>query len=683
MKRSNANNGMIGMLILLAASTASLASTQHYIGKVISGKGASATVVSTQISYISPKPPVGQVEMYKPKDARMFMVDGWFCDRETFLAAVQPGQRLHLRNNRHQPILYALYSTKPFAAEGIIVEADPDSRTVTVRHMVDRKMRRTVKQTYTLPADGVLRYEGEKATPAEALKKGRHVRAHPARKQTILGITPEAYLNTIAKRRKAWTNLKKYGYTWVNEGYFAGYYHHWLFFTGEPFRQGSKARGLVSTCQPGAHVTDSLFTAHTLINGNFVTSAAAFRPGGRALFLPDPIHSRRKASHVVLHPTDNGHVEGQVKSVKGDRLQLLVTSCPTGRAEDLKQKTVTITLADDAKFHLNGKPDAKRADVLQQGNTVRVLPAWSGAMLVRDLDADKGKVSGYGLNNKVTATVEKPVSVDDEVKFQLHFGQVLFSPLNPAQYVDASFLWKDGKVRDLKLFNKRWPDLYKVKNPKINVRFDGEKLTGWVEGHFSGGTISGYGKPGVYRFEIKATVRNNVLTGQIHKTTVDGTETAKIKVSDVGRLDRRFGGTVRVGPSKGETGLVRMVLHEGIEPVIYLSRDTDGWGKGLAIVSGNRRPEKAMDVDPSKLKLTDQGLTGSLRIKLAAVLLKNTSKPQWKTYHISAAKSVKPEDNEATHFKGFYRMMFGNNPLLYVGPGGTIVRDTDEDNRHE
>ncbi len=677
MTRNNPRNGMITMLILLAAGTAAHASTQHYIGKVVSGKGASAKVVSTQISYISPKPPVGRVEMYKPMEARVFMVDGWFCDQETFLAAVQPGQRLHLRNNRHQPILYALYSTKPFAAEGIVINADPKSRRVTVRHMLDRKMRRTEKQTYTLPADGVLRYEGKEATPAEALKKGRHVRAHPARKQTILAITPEAYLDTVSKRQKAWTNLKKYGDTWVNEGYFAGYYHHWLFFTGERFRNGKGRKKLVNTCQSGASITDSLFTAKALINGNFVTTAAAFRPGGRALFVPDPIHSRQRASHVILHPTDNGHIEGQVKSIKGDKLNLLVTSCPTGRAEHLKRETVTIRLEDDAVYHLNGKPGAGRAETLKKGNMVRVLPAWSGAMLVRDLDGEKGKVSGYGLAKKITATVEKPVAADDEVRFELHFGQVLFSPLNPAQYVDVTFTWKDGKAHDLKVFNKRWPKLSKVKNPKINVRFDGEELTGWVEGHFSGGSISGYGKPGVYRFEIKAKVRNNILVGQIQKTTVNGTEAAKIKATDVGRLDRRFGGTVRIGPAKTKTGLYRMVLHEGIEPTIYLARDANGWGKGRAIVSGNRRPEKMMDVDPDKLKLTEKGLSGSVRIQLKAVLLENTSRPQWKTYHISAEKT---DDKDAQHFEGRYRMMFGTDPMLYIGLGGSIIRDMNERN---
>jgi hypothetical protein len=671
MKRNTASQWKIVAATVLAAALTASASTQHYIGKVVSGQGASAKVVSTQISYISAHPPIGKPEMYAPEEARIFMVDGWYCDRETFLAAVQPGRRLHLRNNRHQPITYGLYSTKPFAAEGIILDADPDSRRVTVRHMVDKNQRKTTKQTYTLPADGVLRYEGEEATPAEALKKGRHVRAHPARKQTILAITPEVYLDTVAERNKAWTNLKEF--TWANEGYFAGYYHNKLFYTGEPFRDGG-GDGLVNTCQPGASITDGLFTSKCLINGSFVTTAAAFRPGGRALYVPDPIHSRQRASNVILHPTDNGHVEGRIESVDGDKLRLRVTRCPTGRARDLEQETVTIRLADDAVYHLNGKPGASREEALQEGNTVRVLPAWSGAMLVRDLDADKAKVSGYGLVNRVTATVEKPVAKDGPAEFHLRFGHVLFSPLSPAQYVDATFIWKHGKVHELKLFNERFPGNWKSKNAKLEIDFDGDKLSGRLEANFFGGTVTDHGRDGLYRFIFEGRVRNNVVIGRMKKITVDGTDASDIDAEHVGRLDSHLGGTVRVGPAEGKTGLYRLVLHgnrdDAFDPVVYLPRDENGWGEGLAVFGGNRWGHE-MAVDPAKLKLTPKGLAGSLRVKLAATLLDNVSRPQWKTYHLSAEAT----GEDAPRFRGRYRMVFGNDPLLWLGPGGTIVRE--------
>jgi len=672
---------------VLAGWSALEGSTQHYIGRVISGKGASAKVASTQISYISAHPPIGQTEDYGPHNARIFMVDGWYCDQKTFLAAVQPGQRLHLRNNRHQPIIYGLYSTKAFAAEGIIIDADPDSQTVTVRHMVDKNRRKTTKQTYRLPADGVLRYEGKKATPAEALKKGRHVRAHPARKQTILAITPEAHLETVAERNKAWwTNLEKYGYTWVSEGYFAGYYHQWLFFTGEPFREGKGRKRLVNTCQRGASITESLFDTKALINGNFVTTAAAFRPGGRALFVPDPIHSRQRASHVILHPTDNGHIEGRVKSLKGDKLQLLVTTCPTGRSRDLKRETVTIRLEDDAVYHLNGKPGAGRAETLKKGNTVRVLPAWSGAMLLRDLDVERGKVSGYGLDNKVTATVEKPFTEDITAKFHLRFGHVLFSPLSPAQYVDAKFTWKNGKVHGLKLSNERFPGRWKSENPNLKIEFDGDKLTGSLEARFYGGTVTDHGRPGVYRFTFDGQIRNNVVIARIKKITVNGTDSSQIKGQHLGRLDRHLGGTVHVGPAEGKTGIYRLAFYgsskKAFNPVAYLPRNENGWGKGLAVFGGNRWGHK-MAVDPSKLKLTDKELSGSVRIKLAATLLKNVSKPQWKTYNISAETTKESGDEDAPRFTGRYRTVFGNNPLLYIGPGGSIIRNSIEETSND
>lgn len=672
MTRYHLRLGMILAAAVLALGLTVEASTQHYIGKVVSGQGADAKVVSTQISYISAHPPIGEPEMYAPEEARIFMVDGWYCDRETFLAAVQPGRRLHLRNNRHRPIIYGLYSSKPFAAEGIIIDADPDARKVTVRHMVDNNQRKTTKQTYTLPPDGVLRYEGKEATPAEALEEGRHVRAHPARKQTILAITPEARLETVAERKKAWTNLKEF--TWANEGYFAGYYHKWLFFTGEPFRGGVGGDTFANTCQPGAEISDSLFTSKCLINGNFVTTRAAFRPGGRTLFVPDPIHSRHRASHVILHPTDNGSVEGRVKSVDGDMLRLLVARCPTGRARDLERTTLTIRLADDAVYHLNGRPGAGRAEALAEGNTVRVLPAWSGAMLVRDLDAERARVSGYGVMNNVTATVEKPVTKERPAKFHLRFGHVLMSPLSPAQYVDATFTWKDGKVHDLKLFNDRFPGTWKTKDATLTFRFDGEKLSGRLQANFFGGTVTDHGRDGVYRFTFEGRVRNNVVRARIEKITVDGTEASQIDVRHVGALDRHLGGTVHAGPAEGTTGLVRLTFHgnkkKALNPVVVLPRREDGWGKGLAVFGGNRWGHE-MEVDSGMLHLTDKGLTGSLRVKLAPTLLKNVSRPTWKTYRLSASAT---ESSDGARFKGRYRMVFGTDPLLWIGPGGRIVR---------
>lgn len=663
-------------VVFLFSSVPAFASTQHYVGKVVSGEGASATVVSTQISYISAHPPIGQPEMYAPTDAKIFMVDGWYCDKETFLAAVQPGQRLHLRNNRHSPQIYGLYSTKPFAAEGIILEADPDSRTVTVRHMVDKDQRKATKQRYTLPADGVLRYEGKEATPAEALKKGRHVRGHPARKQTILAITPEAHLDSVAERKTGWRNLDEF--VWANEGYFAGYYHEKLFYTGELFREGAKAGGLVNTCQPGANISDSLFTAKCLINGNFVTTRAAFRPGGRALFVPDPIHSNQRASHVILHPTDNGHIEGRVKDVDGDKIVLLVTETPTGRARDLTRKTVTVQLNKDAVYHLNGKPGASRTDALREGNTVRVLPAWNGAMLVRELDAEKGEVSGYGRVNEVTSTVEKPFTGEGPARFHLRFGHVLMSPLSPAQYVDATFAWKNGNVHHLKLFNERFPDTWKVKDTKLEIRLDGGKLTGWLEANVFGGTVTEHGRDGVYRFTFEGRVRNNVVIGRIEKITVNGTDASDIDAQHIGALDRHLGGTVRVGPAEGTTGLYRLLLHtdgkKALQPVVHLPRNEAGWGEGLAVFGGNRWGHK-MAVDPAGLRLSPNGPDGALRVKLAATLLDNVSRPQWKTYRIAAEATDKADDGEAPRYRGRYRMVFGTDPLLWIGPGGTIVRE--------
>lgn len=658
----------LGLLLPLLLSSVALASTQHYIGTVSAGTGAEATVVSTQISYISPRPPVGQPEMYEPGGARMFVVDGWFTDRETFLAAVRPGQRLHLRNNRSQPVFYGLYSTPAFAAEGIIEEADPATRTVTVRHMTDRKQRFTTTQQFTLPEDGVLRYEGVDASAEAALQPGRHLRAHAARKQTVLGITPEAHLDTMKKRFAAWDLLERPH--WVNEGWFAGHDHGHLFYTGESLREGG-GHFPIQTSQPGASVTTSLFTALTLINGNFISSSAALRPGERALFVPDPIHSNRKVSHIIFQPKDDGHVEGRIVRVEGDQVELEVSDTPTGRVRDFRTERVTVEIDGDAVFHLNGLPDAPRAEVLQKGNTLRVLPAWSGAMLVRDLDPERAKISGYGLANRASTTRHVLRSEESAPRISLHFGQTLFSPLNPAQYVDASFILKDGEVNELKVFSERFPGEWRVKDTDAHLDIAGDRFTGWVEGHFSGDSISGYGVPGLYRFEIEGHLRNQVLDGEITRRTVDGVDHLEVPNENVGPLDPRVGGVMETGPATSDPALYRIRIHgltPHLDPVVHLRRRDGEWGTGIATYDQNRRTD-LMEVDPSGLEWTPDGPAGPLRIHLAPALLKNESKPEWRTYHLSAG-----EARGAGAFDGSYRAAVGEDPFLYFGPEGRVIQ---------
>lgn len=648
------------LALAFACAQSAMASTQHYIGKVIKGR----RVISTQISYISPRPDVGKQEMYKPNEARVFSVDGWFCNRETFLDAVQTGQRLHLRNNRNQPVLYNLFSTQPFAAEGILLKADPENRTVTVRHMIDKKQRKTVQQTYTLPADGVLRYEGQDVSPEEALKPGRHVRAHSARPQTILAITPKARLDTVAERVAGWPRLREY--TWLNEGIFAGYYHNRLFFTGEPFRDGGEPGVLRDTYQPGGGIAKDQFTAYTLINGNFVASQAAFRPGERVLILPDPIHSRRKASHIIFHPRDDGHIEGTVLGVQGNRLELRIKDTPTGRARDLVEKTGIVPLEDDAVYHLNGKPGASRSKALRKGNTVRVLPAWTGALLVRDMDATKAEVSGYGIFDRASHRVEQPFTGREPAEVHLRFRNVLITPLNPEQYVDATFDWDKGEIKNLRVFNGRFKVKWKVEQTSAHLEINGKTATGWVEGKFTGGTLGGYGKQGVYRFEFSGKLVNNLISGTLDRILIDGVDSDKVDKGHSGRLDFRFGGTMYVGPAEGKIGMHHLVLaprgHE-----VYLARTKRGWGEALAIHGGNRKGDP-MAVQTENLRLSDGGLKGPIRIELAAELLPNVSKAQWRTHHLAVPFNGDPQ----TENKGEYRLLFGQDPVLWIGPDDTI-----------
>lgn len=77
-----------------------------------------------------------------------------------------------------------------------------------------------------------------------------------------------------------------------------------------------------------------------------------------------------------------------------------------------------------------------------------------------------------------------------------------------------------------------------------------------------------------------------MVIARIKKITVNGTDASGIHAQHVGGLDRHLGGTVHVAPAEGRTGLYRLRFHgngkKSSEPVAYLPRNEDGWGKGLA-----------------------------------------------------------------------------------------------------
>jgi hypothetical protein len=92
---------------------------------------------------------------------------------------------------------------------------------------------------------------------------------------------------------------------------------------------------------------------------------------------------------VFVRPGDENTIEGNLVAREGDRLTLEVITSPTGRAADLRRETVEIRLESDAVVYLNGKTNPSLDDALAVGNVLRVQSAWSGAVLVRDIDMDK------------------------------------------------------------------------------------------------------------------------------------------------------------------------------------------------------------------------------------------------------------------------------------------------------
>ena len=75
-----------------------------------------------------------------------------------------------------------------------------------------------------------------------------------------------------------------------------------------------------------------------------------------------------------------------------------------------------------------------------------------------------------------------------------------------------------------------------------------------------------------------------------------------------------------------------------------------------------------MAVELENFAISEQGLEGSLRIELASELLTNVSERQWKTHQITVPFN---EDSEAGN-SGEYRLLFGEDPFLWIGPGGSV-----------
>ncbi len=381
------------ILFVCLVAWPALSSTQEYLGVVESGSGAGAAVKTVTVMYVSHQVSPGTYEMFDPNQECLFMINDAFCTRDAFLAAVRPGRRLYCRGNRSKGMFYGLYSTPFCEAEGVIASVNGSSFTVTHRPCYRDCTPSTVTQTVTAKGDAVVRYENANVALSDALAPGRHVRVYGSRKQIVQALSPEAWIENVEERIAAWPWTKEgpEAFYWGNEGYFRGVSGATLLLAAECLRCSPTAAGdYIDTYQQG----ETNEPTSVLIDGQYAPAAAALRPGERCLLVPDRVIDYQSAYKTFVKPGDDGVIEGRLVSVNGSSITLETIACPSGRAADLTKQEVMVTLDGDAAYHLDGVPGAAKNDALQPGSFIRVLPAWSQAVLVRDIDWDKTTVSG-------------------------------------------------------------------------------------------------------------------------------------------------------------------------------------------------------------------------------------------------------------------------------------------------
>lgn len=375
---------IIMMLMASLMGQQSLASTGEGQGKVVRFNLGEIIFEIIRIAHMShwQDRPLGDVVSTGGLDQAVIMIDGVISNWETAKLALDEGYEFYLHNNRGTNQVLAIQTT-PLMVHGKIIARDLDKQQFTVRHVYVSPIRVRhnpdqpgyIDTVIDIDPSQVIAYENTPSDAAQAIEIGRHARVHQARKQTILAFSPEA-LHASHPYSHRLT---------VQKGFFKGYHKKHVYFAehryGEwidAFREGQITRRNYI----GADILFGLDGVPIVRPGDHVTLVPYSSPG-------KGLNSRM----VFIRPADDESIEGTITKIDGNRLSLEVTTCPTGQADDLRTTTVEVTLENDAVYNLDGKKNQGREKALHIGHYVRVLPRWSGAILVRDVDAEKATLA--------------------------------------------------------------------------------------------------------------------------------------------------------------------------------------------------------------------------------------------------------------------------------------------------
>ena len=377
------------LLFGLSLCLQNFASTGEVQGRVVSWSNFNNMQFEiTRIAYASHwgDPPYGDTVSTSGFDKSVHIVDGMLSNWETVKHALSEGTDFYLYNNRGINQMFSIQTT-PQIVHGEIIHTDIENNQLTVRYVLTAASRVEhnpdqpgyIDSTVTFDVSSVIKHEGVDMDAANAIQVGKFARIYNERKQTVLAFTPEAI------KQDPWQpySLKydNYNKAFVQHGFFKGYFNSSLYFT--EYRNEE----WINSYREGITSRKNVIGIDLIMD---IDEYPIVRPGDRVVLVPymspgTGLNSRR----VFTRASDDNSVEGYIVNINGNNITLEVITCPTGEMADLDTAYMEITLEDEALYNLNGIRDTTQAASIQTGHYVRILDAWSGAVLVRDFDMEK------------------------------------------------------------------------------------------------------------------------------------------------------------------------------------------------------------------------------------------------------------------------------------------------------
>ncbi len=357
------------------------------------------------------------------------------------------------------------------------------------------------------------------------------------------------------------------------------------------------------------------------------------------LMLPKAFRNERDVTlHVGVHDGRVLQVWGELKGVNRIIDHFDVNEMKAGKDRLAGELVMTVYVPVEEKiYRCRLKIDAKRSgsDITGQFTSCtaargRELAFRRSQGILEPEDVDY-YVYGEKCEGDVDVLAMKPASPDYPVQFSLYTVHVLRSQRSMDKYVELQFKYDKEQVTDARI-SSRGGDRWTGNVTSIHVDFDGADFRATVKATLAGGSL----EAGDYSFQLKGTVRDNLVIGRV-QSQLNG----KTVSTNAG-----FGGEVIPINSRqpGEDFVYRFSMptaREGRLPLyVYGSTAEDGrWRPGRAVT--DLRLGRTMEADIAGVTIAKDRLCGDVYVVLTPEAHAIPGdKPMPTTYTLKAKRST-------------------------------------------